>query len=40
MTVRRKHYTGVHLFWDVILTLCSGGLWLIWIFIRAMRSIS
>lgn len=27
---KRKH----SLFWDVVLTFLTGGLWLIWIFIR------
>lgn len=38
MATRRKHYSGFHLFIDLILTLITGGLWLIWIFIRFLRA--
>lgn len=37
MAVRNKHYSGAHLFLDFILTLLTGGLWLIWILIRFLR---
>lgn len=33
-----KKYTMVHLLLDVVLTFLTGGLWLIWIAIRFMRS--
>lgn len=32
-----KRYGFVHFMWDCFWTLASGGLWLIWIFIREMR---
>lgn len=38
MSVRRKHYSGLHLLWDFVLTIFTGGLWLIWIFIRFLRA--
>lgn len=34
--MRRKYGLGSFLL-DVILTLVTGGLWLIWIFVREMR---
>lgn len=40
MSVRKKHYTGFHLFVDFMLTIFTGGLWLIWVLIRALRSVS
>lgn len=40
MSVRRKHYSGMHLFVDLVLVFLTGGLWLIWILIRALRSAS
>ena len=40
MAVKRKHYSGLHLFLDVVLTFATGGLWLLWILIRAARSVS
>lgn len=40
MAVRRKHYSGFHLFMDCLLVLCTGGLWFIWIAVRALRSVS
>lgn len=33
----RKHYGFVNFAFDAILTLITGGLWLIWIFVREMR---
>lgn len=33
----RKHYGLWNFFWDVNLTALTGGLWLIWIFVREMR---
>lgn len=38
MAVRQKQYSGFNLFVDFILTLLTGGLWLIWILIRFLRS--
>lgn len=32
-----KPYTGVHLFWDVVLTLITGGFWLIVVLIQFLR---
>lgn len=32
-----KEYTLGTFFGDVILTVLTGGLWLIWIFVREMR---
>lgn len=37
MSVRKKHYTGAHLFMDFVLVFLTGGLWLIWILIRYLR---
>jgi hypothetical protein len=31
----QKPYTGWHLFWDVVLTCVTGGLWLIVVIISA-----
>lgn len=33
-----KKRSTAGLFLDVILTLCTGGLWLIWILIRYLRN--
>ena len=33
----RRRYGLWNFFWDVILTLLTSGLWLIWIFVREMR---
>lgn len=38
MSVRRKHYGFGSLLFDFILTLLTGGLWLIWIVIRTLRA--
>lgn len=38
MDRRRKQYSTAHLVVDLILTIGSGGLWLIWILIRFLRS--
>lgn len=35
---KRKKYTFLHLLFDFVMTMLTGGLWLIWIFIRFMRS--
>lgn len=34
----RKRYGILNFALDVILTLITGGLWLIWIFVREMRN--
>jgi hypothetical protein len=36
--VETNRYGFWHLLLDFILTLCTGGLWLLWIFIRFLRS--
>ena len=36
-TGSRKRYGLWNFFWDLVLVLITGGLWLIWIFIREMR---
>ena len=33
-----KNYGGCSFLIDILLTLLTGGLWLIWIFIREMRN--
>ena len=38
MDRRRKQYTTAHLLWDMFLILITGGLWLIWIIVRYLRS--
>lgn len=35
---KRKRYGFWNFFWDVFLTILTGGLWLIWIFVREMRN--
>lgn len=37
MAVRQKYYGCGHLLLDFILTIATGGLWLIWILIRYLR---
>jgi hypothetical protein len=38
-TMSRKKKYGLHNFlFDAILTCVTGGLWLIWIFVREMRN--
>ncbi len=32
-----KQYTVRNFLWDLFMTAISGGLWLIWIFVREMR---
>lgn len=34
----KKHYGFGHILLDFILTLLTGGLWLLWIVIRYLRS--
>jgi len=35
---RRRHYGVIRFLWDCVLTIMTGGLWLIWIFVREMRN--
>jgi len=35
---KRRKYTLVNFIIDILLTLITGGLWLIWIFVREMRN--
>lgn len=35
---RKKSYTLMNFLVDIILTLITSGLWLIWIFVREMRN--
>ena len=35
--VYRKHYGLCSFFFDCVLSVLTGGLWLIWIFVREMR---
>lgn len=37
MSGKKKRGT-LGILWDVILTILTGGLWLIWIFIRFLRN--
>lgn len=34
---RRRSYGLFNFAFDVVLTLITGGLWLIWVFVREMR---
>jgi hypothetical protein len=34
----RKPYGCMSFLFDIVLTLITGGLWLIWIFVREMRN--
>lgn len=34
----RRRYTIVHFIFDILLVMMTGGLWLIWIFVREMRN--
>jgi hypothetical protein len=34
----RKNYGALNFLADIIMTVVTGGLWLIWIFVREMRS--
>lgn len=38
MIERRKRYSFLHLLWDFFLVMITGGLWLIWIVIKYLRS--
>jgi hypothetical protein len=33
----RRHYGIVNFLFDALLTILTGGLWLIWIFVREVR---
>ena len=35
---KRRKYGFFHFVWDCLLTFITGGLWLIWIFVREMRN--
>jgi hypothetical protein len=35
--VSGRHYGLIHFAFDALLVLITGGLWLIWIFVREMR---
>ena len=34
----RRSYGFFHFIWDIFMVVITGGLWLIWIFIREMRN--
>jgi hypothetical protein len=34
---RRRRYGPLRFLWDCFLVVITGGLWLIWIFVREMR---
>lgn len=36
--IMRRKYGLFNFFCDIVLTMITGGLWLIWIFVREMRS--
>ncbi len=36
-TMARNGYTLSHFLLDVLLTVITGGFWLIWVFVREMR---
>ncbi len=38
MAIKQKHYGFCHLALDFILVWLTGGLWLIWLLIRYLRS--
>jgi hypothetical protein len=38
MTKTRTHYGLMNFLFDVVLTVITGGLWLIWVFVREMRN--
>lgn len=33
-----KHYGFFNFLLDVVMTICTAGFWLIWIFVREMRN--
>lgn len=38
MSRRKTRYGMLHLIFDFVMTLLTGGLWLIWILIKFLRS--
>lgn len=38
MSNRKKKYTLLSFLFDLIMIVLTGGLWLIWIFVREMRN--
>lgn len=38
LDMSRKRYGPLNFAFDAILTILTGGLWLIWVFVREMRS--
>lgn len=34
---KRKKYTGKGFLFDIFMIMVTGGLWIIWIFVREMR---
>ena len=38
MSRRKKHYGLLHLIFDFLMVMLTGGLWLIWIIIRFLRA--
>lgn len=37
LVVERRRYGFFNFLFDVIMTVITGGLWLIWVFVREMR---
>lgn len=40
MAVKKKKYSTAHLILDFLLIFLTGGLWLVWMIVRALRSAS
>lgn len=38
MARNRRRYGVINFIFDAVLTVISGGLWLIWVFVREMRN--
>lgn len=38
IVVRRKRYGLFNFLFDCVMTCLTGGLWLIWVFVREMRN--
>ena len=38
MAKSKKRYTLINFAFDAMLTIFTGGLWLIWVFVREVRS--
>lgn len=34
---KRKQYTAKNFLFDILMIIVTGGLWIIWIFVREMR---